>query len=108
MVLNLMRNLTRVVILLVSLVIYYSSSQAAISLTSAPGPKDFILVKGGTVTSILVDQDEDKAVQRVANDLADDIQRVTGTRPAVIHKLGDNNTNVVIFGTFDKSSIIKQ
>jgi hypothetical protein len=61
-----------------------------------------------TPAAILVDSNDWPGVVRVANDLASDIQRVTGHRPEVIREPKAGDKNIVIIGTIGKSSWISR
>jgi hypothetical protein len=58
--------------------------------------------------TILVDTNDWPGVVRVANDLASDVQRVTGHKPEISTELKSAGINVVIVGTVGKSSFIDQ
>ncbi len=59
------------------------SALAALSVTDSPEQGDFILRDGTNDADILVETNNNHAVTRAVGDLADDIQRVTGTRPTL-------------------------
>jgi hypothetical protein len=55
---------------------------------------------------ILVDTNDWSGVVRAANDLAADVNRVTGRSPAISNRVNSNSKNVVIIGTIGKSEFI--
>lgn len=57
---------------------------------------DFALIKGGKPATVYVAADAPKPVLRVADDFADDLERVSGVRPAVVHDLKGASGDVVI------------
>ena len=65
----------------------------------------FTLVEDGNPVAIVVSPDENSAILRAADNLADDFERVTGKRPALTHKPAAANT--IIIGSLD-SPIIKE
>lgn len=71
-------------------------------------PGDFILVQGEQVTPLYVDSGDYPGVARAAGDLSQDIQRVTGRVPAVVHDQSAVRATAVIVGTVGKSALIEQ
>lgn len=67
---------------------------------------DFRLVQGSRVADILVSADDFPVVRIAANDLAADIERVTGRKPAVRTEAKGVREQVVIVGTLGKSALI--
>jgi glycosyl hydrolase family 115 (putative glucuronidase)/glycosyl hydrolase family 115 len=88
-----------------------SYSQAAFALgepnyvEAAASPGSFALV-ADTVAGILVDANDWPGVIRAANDLATDVNRVTGRMPTILNRENDGAKNVVIVGTIGKSEFI--
>ncbi|KAK7447069.1 hypothetical protein VKT23_014281 [Stygiomarasmius scandens] len=68
----------------------------------------FAVVQGGNAAPILLAEDEWPGVQRAASDFADDIQRVTGTRPTLSNSSTSTSSSSrpIIVGTLGKSSLI--
>ncbi len=87
---------------------------AAVRLGAAPGllrdgppqPGDFELVTGGRAAGILVDPDDFKVVSIAAHDLAMDIERVAGQKPAVQAGPGGLTPYTVFVGTLGRSRVI--
>jgi hypothetical protein len=73
--------------------------------TNAAAPDDFVLCMAGQATPILVETNADRAVRRAAGDLADDVARVTGIKPALKQILGGERM-VVVVGTLGQSPVI--
>ena len=67
---------------------------------------DFVLVRAGAAAEIYVDASDYPGVTRAANDLGQDIQRVTGIAPRVRHDGSELGATVVIIGTLGKSALI--
>ena len=89
-----------------SLVILFTWQAAAeLSLADSPGAADFILFDGKNAASILVETNDDRAIIRAAGDLAEDVERVTGTKPELAQG-SDGKINVVIIGTLGQSKTI--
>ncbi|GHH78489.1 hypothetical protein GCM10018793_29080 [Streptomyces sulfonofaciens] len=86
---------------------------AYVSFTPRPGA--FALVRSRTAAPLVVSADDHPGVRRVVADLRDDIERVTGVRPAV-HKAprgagtpkhsGSDAREIVIVGTLGRSPLV--
>jgi hypothetical protein len=72
----------------------------------SPGPNDFDLAQRGHTSAIFVDPESNRATKRAANDLADDLERVTGLRPLVVTELKDAGRFVVIIGELGSSVVV--
>lgn len=68
----------------------------------------FPLARLGQVTSILRDPDDHGVIAHAADDLADDIRAVTGTRPVVATAITSAIRKPVIIGTLGKNRLIDQ
>lgn len=66
----------------------------------------FPLATPGQATTILRDPDDHRVVAHAADDLADDIRAVTGTRPVVATEITAAIHRPVIIGTLGKSRLI--
>ena len=68
----------------------------------------FCIVKDGRAAKIVVSDNDWKGVIRAANDLGDDIRKVSGVASKVINNydLSDGNAPVIIAGTIGKSTVI--
>ena len=66
----------------------------------------FPLALDGAVPPIVVDGSDYAGVRRVAGDLAGDLKRVTGIRPAVAGDLPGGASRVVIVGTLGRSALV--
>jgi hypothetical protein len=67
---------------------------------------DFELVRGGRAADVHVSDDDFKVVRIAAEDLAADIERVTGVRPAVRAKAAGLSGPAVLIGTLGRSPLI--
>jgi len=79
--------------------------------TDHPNGDEFPIVSGLTgVTPIYVDPNDQWLVGKAASMLQEDIQRVTGFKPAIITDLskGPSLPNVIIIGSLDHSPLIQQ
>ena len=75
--------------------------------SAAPaGRPEFPLLRGGSATDIYVDATDDPAVIRAAGDLQADVERVTGTRPELIHTLPEKAPYLVVIGTIGASPVV--
>ncbi|MEQ0558021.1 glycosyl hydrolase 115 family protein [Amycolatopsis sp. NEAU-NG30] len=72
----------------------------------APVTGGFTLAAGGSAAPLVVDGGDHPGVVRVVNDLRDDVERVTGVRPAVSTGTVPQRSQVVLVGTLGKSPVI--
>lgn len=77
-----------------------------ISVKSRSQKGDFKLVSDGQTADILVSPDDHKVVQIAADDLASDVERVTGSKPKVVHETRALSASVVIIGTLGKATAV--
>jgi len=89
------------------------SALSASALTSAPAAAAaaphtaFPLIAGGKPAMVYVDAEADTAVKRVATALTEDLERVSGTRPALAEgHVADVRGPLVIIGVLGQSSVI--
>lgn len=106
-----MRRLARV--LLGSAVVCLGASPAALALgrkpfvASAPSRGAFPLVARGVAAPIVVDPQDHAGVLRAAGDLRQDVERVTGIRPALVEGTAPRGPAVVV-GTLGRSGLIER
>ena len=93
---------------IVAISVCLGTPAAELTLTGIPGENDLTIADGQSATAIYVGTNDDRAVLRAANDLADDLARVTGVRPHVQDSLPAGKNPAVIIGTIGKSAIIDQ
>lgn len=67
---------------------------------------DFELVRGGRAADVLVSEEDFKVVRIAATDLAADVERVTGVRPAVRTEAATLSGHAVFIGTLGHSTFI--
>ena len=85
---------------------------AALALTATltvdfkPDASGFALIHGGKPAVVYVDAGADRAVKRVAEDFASDLQKVSGTAPSIVHDLNGVKGPVVIIGQVGHSDVI--
>ena len=93
-----------------ALVLLPGLSQAhALEVDDAPRPDAFALVHDGRAAAVLVDPDEPAVVREVAAAaFADDVERVTGVKPALHEAQRWNGQPAVIIGTLGHSDLIAQ
>ncbi len=68
----------------------------------------FPLVSGLTATSIYTDEKDHWLVTKAATLFQNDIEMVTGKKRHIIHNVPSSASNVIIIGSLDKSTLIKQ
>jgi Glycosyl hydrolase family 115/Gylcosyl hydrolase family 115 C-terminal domain len=67
----------------------------------------FSLAFGGQTASIYVDEKDHWLMHRAAALLCDDIEKVTGQRPAILSSLPASAKNLIIIGSLDSSATIR-
>jgi hypothetical protein len=67
---------------------------------------DFELVRGGRAADVLVSGEDFKVVRLAADDLASDVERVTGARPAVRAEAVGLSGHALIVGTLGRSAFV--
>ena len=98
----------RILIILLSTVacLCLSAHAAQLAVTGSPAAANLVLCDGKTIAPILVETDVDRAVVRAANDLADDLARVTSIRPKLERQVPPDRNISIIIGTLGQSEII--
>ncbi|MEQ9824548.1 MAG: glycosyl hydrolase 115 family protein [Puniceicoccaceae bacterium] len=76
-------------------------------LLTHPCTAAFQFCKNSTATPIVVDPTSPAPIQRAAQDLVNDIERVTGHRPELLHHLPTHNTDCVLVAT-QHSELVQQ
>jgi hypothetical protein len=71
-------------------------------------PKAFCIVLDKKAAPIYVDSEDWKGVIRAANDLGDDVRKVSGIKSVVVEKVQYPAQGVILVGTIGKSRIIDQ
>ena len=81
-------------------------------LSASAQSEKFCIAKNGKTTTIIVDENDWKGVIRAANDLGDDVRKVTGTSAKVLYQGGmisfSSATPNIHVGTIGKSKMINQ
>lgn len=67
----------------------------------------FVIAGGDSQVTILCDSGDVTVVKKAADMLSQDIERVTGTRPAVLHTLGQASGDVIIIGSLGHSPMVE-
>jgi hypothetical protein len=81
-------------------------AQEKISATAKPGA--FIIANNNALTAIYTDPADHAVVQKTAALLQQDIEQVTGKKPALLTTLPVAADNLIIIGSADQSKIIQQ
>jgi len=68
----------------------------------------FAIVNGNTIAAIYVDSTDFPTVQKSAVLFQQDIQRVTGKTPSLIHTLNGRIKNIIIIGSIGRSRLVQQ
>jgi hypothetical protein len=80
-------------------------------------PQNFIINKNevgafpivsNDVTALYTDDNDDWLIQKSASFFQNDIEKVSGKKPEIIHSISSKATNVIIIGTIKNSSAIQQ
>src|SRR5574344_347499 len=103
------------IILLFAVVVFYPSISKGDSyftipqyITGEATSNTFRFASDGQAATIYVDPDDWKGVIRTANDLSEDIRKVSGAKPAIMEKLRHPAKGSILVGTIGKSKIIDQ
>ena len=68
----------------------------------------FSLVDGGTTAPIYLSDKDYSGVLKVASHFQNDIHKVTGRKPALLHNIPTKSNTLVVIGTLGQSAIIDQ
>src|SRR5919206_3157712 len=68
----------------------------------------FPVVAGNSATTIYTDASDDWLVQKAALLLQEDMEKVSGKKPALATTLPAKANNIIVIGTLDKSALLKQ
>ena len=90
------------VLLIVILPVCYLNAQSIVSGKNLPGSIDLKTV------SIYIDANDFPLVKKSAKLLQNDLEKVTGVKPQLVNKITPANKSVIIIGSLEKSSFIKQ
>ena len=83
-----------------------TSSALEVDFSPPAPPKAIALANGKATAEIIYETSNCPAVQHAVNELADDFQRVTGTRPPIKNRFSNNASTAIINGTFGKNDAI--
>jgi hypothetical protein len=83
-----------------------NAEEQATWISSQARAGDFALVAGERPAAIVIAPGDFKVVEIAANDLAADVERVTGQRPTVRSETGGLSGPVVLIGTLGKNPVI--
>ncbi|RCW32549.1 glycosyl hydrolase 115 family protein [Marinilabilia salmonicolor] len=70
-------------------------------------PSKFVITDNNSKVSLIFDSRESSVVEIAVNALADDILRLTGSRPVVANNMSNVTGNVIIVGTKEQSRFLK-
>jgi hypothetical protein len=87
-------------------VLFASQALAALVVTDVPTTGDFTLAENGIAPRLLVETNAAPAVQRAAQDLAEDFSRVTGTKAEIASQVSPDKKICVVIGTLGQSEIL--
>ncbi|RKD13290.1 glycosyl hydrolase [Pelobium manganitolerans] len=85
---------------------FFATAQLIVN-PEKPNGKEFAIVSNQKASCIVYDGSENILVAKVANFLADDVERVTAIRPQVVNTM-TGAENIILLGTVEQSSLIKQ
>ena len=92
--------------MIAALVMATALSTSALAVDFKSDMSGFPLIHGGKPATVYVDAGAEQPVARVAADFASDLQKVSGTAPAVVHDLSGLTGEVVIVGEVGHSAVI--
>ncbi len=82
------------------------AASLTVDFNNPPATDVWLLAHGQTAVPLLVETNSPPAVLRAANDLAQDIARVTGKSPTVENTPAATSANLVIIGTLGQSPLL--
>jgi hypothetical protein len=86
----------------------FSQAQINVHFKSGKKANQFTIATKSNASTIVYDPTENKLIGRSANFLAEDIERVTGKKPAISTDENIQDKNVIIIGTVENSALIKK
>ncbi len=89
-------------------IIFLSGNVMAQNYISDKGGKDDFPIVSQTATSIYTDVHDDWLIQKTASLFQEDIEKVTGKKPEIIHTLPLKSANLIIIGNIQNSTVLKQ
>ena len=93
-------------VFLLTLMPFLSYSQISVSESLTSGEQQFSIVDGSSIAKILYDTSDEKLIERSANFLRDDIEKVTGKKPEVLSSKDKASGKLIIIGSIGNSSLI--
>ncbi|MDH7598575.1 MAG: glycosyl hydrolase 115 family protein [Sedimentisphaerales bacterium] len=78
-----------------------------IQVTGLASPEDMAIVGPGHVVRIIIDPNEDRAVQRAGRDLVEDIGLVTGRKPQMVAFAPEDAEGLIVIGTIPTGRLIR-
>lgn len=92
---------------LISLFILWCTSFSQNFVTEKKEPGSFPIVSN-KAPAIYTDKNDDWLIQKTAALFQEDVERVTGQKPNIIHSLPASAKNIIVIGSLAQSSFIKQ
>jgi Glycosyl hydrolase family 115/Gylcosyl hydrolase family 115 C-terminal domain len=86
------------------LVILFSKTTAQNFITENKETGSFSVVSNNTAT-IFTDENDDWLIQKTATLFQNDIEKITGKKPAILHTLASSGKNIIIIGSIHSSFI---
>jgi len=96
-----------VIYFLAFLLVFFSKSYSQSFITEKKEEGAFTIVSDNA-TQIYTDANDDWLIQKSANLFQEDIERVTGQKPEIIHNIPSSLKNIIIIGSIEQSSFVKQ
>jgi hypothetical protein len=69
-------------------------------------PANFVIADRGQASPVYVDADEYPGLVRAVYDMQADINKVTGSLPAIMHESKSHYANLILIGTLGKNALI--
>src|SRR5690242_826492 len=82
------------------------NAQEYVSTIAQPG--DFKIADQNSTCSIYTDTSDDWLIQKTASLFQDDLEKVTGKKPAIIHVIPASARNLIIIGSITQSKVLQQ
>jgi len=105
---NLQSHFMKAISLITCLLFSYNVVNAQFKITEKDSANVTAIVSNGKTTSIYTDPGDDWLIQKSAQMLQQDIERVSGKKPELIHSITVVPGNLIVIGTVSGSALIKQ
>ncbi|HEY5407211.1 MAG TPA: hypothetical protein VIJ92_08985 [Ginsengibacter sp.] len=94
-------------VLINCILLFFFNSDAQNSIINKNEPGSFPIVSVNA-SAIYTDANDDWLIQKSAALFQEDVEKVTGQKPEIIHSLPSYSKNIIVIGSIEQSSFIKE